>query len=303
MRSNWIKAACLISMGIGASAASAQTQGLHNRTKTFTSPEQMKAVDWSDPAELDRSWQAAIVRVPTGRGKSKLTTVAGLAGLAPEGGVKYPTIIYLHGCSGFWSGTYERIEYFANNRYLVIAPASFARLKYPRSCDVDTYESGLYRRTLTMRQNDAGYAIQKAKELAIVDADRIALVGLSQGAITAVTFEAENDRQLVSARVAEGWTCHGGWTEYSGVNAPPDEPVLSLVGLNDPWFQNYWSKGSCSEYMNRNNGSKSVIYRTGPLANHHELLDFSLPRREVIRFLNKHLEMPLTGYGPRKAEK
>jgi hypothetical protein len=113
--------------------AFAQQQGLGNTTKTFTDPAQMTGFEASDSTEIARSWNAAIVRIPTGSGRSKPGTVAALANDI-DAHRTYPTVIYLHGCSGVWQGTKDRIKFYADNGFLVIAPVSFARLKYPKSC-------------------------------------------------------------------------------------------------------------------------------------------------------------------------
>jgi dienelactone hydrolase len=266
----------------------AQQQGIGNPTKTFTDPSQMTGLEASDSAEIARSWDAAIVRVPTQAGKSKTSSIAALAGDI-DAGRTYPTVIYMHGCSGVWQGTRDRIKFYADNGFLVIAPVSFARLKYPKSCDVATNRGGLYRGTLAMRQKDAGYAIEMARKFPFVDESKIVLAGLSQGAITTVTFRAENAQQKTAARVAEGWTCNAGWPEYKGVNAGADEPVLTLVGKNDPWFQNEWTKGDCTKSLNKKNGSKSVVYSDGELAWRHDLLGLLAPQQEVLTFLEAQL--------------
>jgi poly(3-hydroxybutyrate) depolymerase len=139
-----------------------------------------------------------------------------------------------------------------------------------------------------MRQNDAGYAIRKVKQLSWVDADNVFLMGLSQGGITAATFHSEHPAARVRARVVEGWTCHAGWEEYRGINAPETEPVLSLVGERDPWFQNAFNHGDCGTLLNSNNGSKSVVYRTGRLRDRHELLEDKSAQQTVLAFLRKH---------------
>ncbi|PCH75370.1 MAG: hypothetical protein COC12_01005 [Rhodobacteraceae bacterium] len=266
----------------------AQQQGLGNPTKTFTDPSQMTGLEASDSAEIARSWDAAIVRFPTRAGKSKTSSIAALASDI-DATRTYPVVIYMHGCSGVWQGTRDRIKFYADNGFLVIAPVSFARLKYPKSCDVATNRGGLYRGTLAMRQKDAGYAIEMARKMPFVDGAKIVLAGLSQGAITAATFSAANPDQKTAARVVEGWTCNAGWPEYKGVNAGADEPVLTLVAKNDPWFQNEWTKGDCTKFLNKKNGSKSVVYSDGELAWRHELLDLLAPQQEVLEFLQTQL--------------
>ena len=271
------------------SSVLAQTRGLHNSTKRFTAPGKMSPDDWTSPLEMKRSWQASIVRIPVGRGHSKRVRVSSLERVKSTS-KKYPTIIYMHGCAGVWSGTLRRVTFLANNGYLVIAPASFARKKYPRSCNTKTHKGGLYRPTLRMRQMDAGYAIETAKKLPMVDDNRVVLMGLSQGGITTATFIAKNPNQRVRLRVIEGWTCHAGWFDYKGLWVPKDVPVLSLVGARDPWFQKRWLKGDCGKFMTKGNGSKSIVYRKGKLAYRHELLEYSRPRRAVLEFLRQHLK-------------
>ena len=249
----------------------AQGAGLSNLNKVFTKPKDMQISDWSDPKEVARTWRAALVYVPTGKGSSGRTTIDRLAKNLNLSSRRYPTVILLHGCAGIWQGTHRRLRFLADNGYLAIAPASFARLKYPKSCDPATRQAGLYRGTLNMRQYDAGHAIEMARSLAAVDGGRIALMGHSQGGVTVATFKAANEHQAVRVRIIEAWTCQAGWSEYNGLNAAVSEPVLSLVGEQDPWFQNRKSKGHCAQFIDRTNGSKSVLYTEGPQARAHGL--------------------------------
>jgi len=260
--------------------------GLNNQTKQFTPNSEMSSADWSSPDELHRTWQAALVRIPRNQ-----QVFAGQISDLPLEGVsvekQLPTVIYLHGCSGIWWGTYIRLDFFAENGFAVIAPASFARAKYPKSCDPATKRAGLYRETLKMRQYDALNAIKNAKRLNWVDSKNLFLVGFSQGGITSATLSTNIDT-TVNARVIEGWTCHAGWNEYRGTNAPTSQPVLALVADQDPWFQDSWTRGSCGRYMNSENGSRSMVYRTGSLMSKHSLLDDPDVQALVLEFLRSH---------------
>ncbi len=268
------------------------TQCLHatdlgNHNKRFTDPKDMTKKDWSYPKELERSWNAAIVRIPKGNQEYYSSVIKDISEYAsPQ--KQFPTIIYLHGCSGVWQGTYTRINFFARSGFAVIAPVSFARAKYPQSCDIHKHKGGMYRHTLKMRQNDAGYALVKAKLLDWVDPNNIFLVGLSQGGVTTATFYSKEHVMAVNARVIEGWTCHAGWGEYKGINAPKNEPVLSIVGEKDPWFQNEWSRGHCGNFM-KNENSQSVVFREGYLSRRHELLEDESVQNIVLDFLKKHI--------------
>ncbi len=116
----------------------------------------------------------------------------------------------------------------------------------------------------------------------------VVLMGHSQGAITTATIE----NLPVAARVIEGWTCHAGWPEYRGLAAPPGQPVLALVGENDPWFQSYVLKGDCGAFMKENmeggTASRSIVYRAPHYLNaKHWLSGDSDVQREILDFLGR----------------
>jgi len=270
-----------------------QDHGLHNSSKRFTEPAKISWLDWSDPREMERTWRAAAVRIPTRKGQSKLVGIDNLQKELAGIKRKIPTVIYLHGCSGFWHGTHKRTKFLADSGFLVITPASFARKKYPKSCDVKTNKGGLYRGSVKIRQNDAGYAIEMARKLSLVDGDNIVLIGFSEGGVTAATFEPQNQQQQVRARIVESWTCNTPWSEYRGVNAPVSEPVLTLVAERDPWYQNQWTRGDCTQFLNDVNGSRSIIYRGELLGSSHALLEFKTVQDDVLEFLKNHLDSSL----------
>jgi hypothetical protein len=261
--------------------------GLNNHSKAFTSPRDITPEDWSDPAESERAWQAAPVRIPAADGAFISSQIKELDRISIDSGKSYPTVIYLHGCAGTWNGTFRRINFFASNGFAVIAPASFARKKYAKSCDPAKHKGGLYSAVLFMRQHDAGYAIREARKLPWVDPDNVFLVGTSEGGITTATFYSDNDSMRVNARVIEGWTCNGGWN-YMGIKAPESEPVLSLVGDRDPWFYGKYG-GDCGRFMSNTNGSHSIVFREGTMRTMHMLMDTSEVKELTIDFLREHL--------------
>lgn len=284
------RAALLVFGALIAGPALSQDSDLHNSTKQFSAPADLSWQDWEDPDELERTWDAAIVWAPDGMGGSERLTTDELEQYAAETVTTLPTIIYMHGCSGIWPGTHERMKFLAANGFLVIAPVSLARETYPQSCDVDTLEAGMFRGTLGLRRNDAGYAIAKARDLAIVDGENMVLMGFSEGGIVAATFKPKDESQTVRARISEGWTCHTPWPEDRGINAPETEPVLTLLGQGDPWHQNQWTEGDCEEFLDPGNGSRSIVYREGAIADEHGLLEFETARNEVLAFLQEHLD-------------
>ena len=268
------------------SIATSQATDLGNHNKQFTAPKDMVKSDWSNPDELERTWNAALVRIPIENGKYQSFVMKDIAEQS-NAKKRHPTIIYLHGCSGIWQGTYTRVNFFAQSGYAVIAPVSFARAKYPQSCDIYKHKGGMYRHTLKMRQYDAAHAINNAKQLPWVDPNNVFLIGLSQGGVTTATLSSKDPNTSVNARVIEGWTCHAGWSEYKGINAPKDEPVLSIVGAKDPWFQNDWTRGHCGRFM-KNEFSESVVFKKGYLSTRHELLEDHDVQKIVLDFIKKH---------------
>lgn len=266
--------------------------GLNHYSRPLTDPADMRSADWSDPAEMERTWLAAPVRVPRPGGTLLSATMAeiGSGAVGVEG--VHPTVIFLHGSAGLGPWSASRLDLLAREGYAVIAPASFARRKYPRSSRPETREGNLYRPTIVMRLNDLAHAVRKAKALPWVDGGRMAVVGLSEGGITAAVFRG-GPGESVRARIIEGWTCHNAWSEYRGMNAPPDEPVLALVGTEDPWFRpdgpNPSTHGDCGPFLDPSNGSRSVVYGEPPLSGEHGLLDHEEPRRLALGFLDRHV--------------
>lgn len=258
--------------------------GLGNATKRFTDAALMQPADWSDASEQARTWASARVRVPDGKGGARAMTIRDLEHWQPPNGKRYPLAIYLHGCSGFWAGTSRRLDLLAQQGFVAIAPASFARAKYPRSCDTVRHQGGLYAHTLKIRQFDAGHALDRGLALPSIDPRRVLLIGLSEGAITTATYRAKPG-QHITARVIEGWTCHSGWPDYRGINARPNEAVLALVGATDPWFRLPVLKGDCGAFLKPGTNRQSVVYQSGPLARTHTLLDRNAPKQVLKDFL------------------
>ena len=93
----------------------------------------------------------------------------------------------------------------------------------------------------------------------------------------------------VNARIVEGWTCHAGWGEYRGLDAPAEEPVLALLGAEDPWFRPSYLQGDCGAFMEGRDGSVSIVYeRPNFLATKHHLSWHPDVRQLILDFLARH---------------
>ena len=257
----------------------------HNSQKIFTKNSNMQTKYFNEESEIKLTWDNALLRVPRANGEIFSSTIKDLQGDEEFLKNKFKTIIYLHGCSGLWKGTALRLDFFAKNGYAVIAPASMARKKYPRSCDPDIKRGGLYRDILKLRQIDALNAVLNAKALSWTDNNNIFLVGLSEGAITTATYLPKNIASSVNGRIIEGWTCNAGWDEYRGINSPYNEPMMSLVAKFDPWFQIDVLKGDCGKYLNKNPLSKSIVVDDPILSKGHGLLHDQNIQKTTLEFL------------------
>lgn len=243
---------------------------------------QSAAAAEAEPDELGRTWAAALVYLP-GRVEPARLNALDLAAEAASG-MRFPAIVYLHGCNGLSPYTDLTGRFLAALGYLVLMPDSFARLDKPKSCEVSTTSAGLHREVLGWRQAEAAHAIRQAPALPFVAPGGVILMGLSEGGATTATFQGEK----VRARIIEGWTCHAGWPEYHGLAAAADEPVLALLGADDPWFVQPSLKGDCGAFMAAEEGSRSIVYRAPHLlAPYHYVTWHVEPLSEIVEFLSR----------------
>tara|TARA_Y100001934_G_C12379927_1_gene791710 strand:- start:245 stop:1081 length:837 start_codon:yes stop_codon:yes gene_type:complete len=240
-----------------------------------------------DCTEVSRTWESARTYIQH-KGSIKKLSISELSKLMEGSHAKpLPLAIYLHGCAGLWEGSDRRGSFLAKLGFIVIAPDSFARKIKPLSCLPYQFKGGLHRGTLTLRQEEATYAIENSMKLDWIQSNKVILVGLSEGGITTATLK-ESTSTPVLARIIEGWGCHSGWTEYSGLNSPNNQPVMSFVGKLDPWFMHPTLQGDCGKFM-KNDDSFSIVYSKTPLSRIHTPLDHKTPKISLERFLHRYV--------------
>ncbi|MGD9862638.1 MAG: hypothetical protein AB7S99_05440 [Pseudodonghicola sp.] len=239
-----------------------------------------------EAAEVRRTWDAALVFAPaaTPAGYRRLTT-AELAG-ALDTAAPRALVVYAHGCDGLSDISSSTGRFLAQAGFLVVAPDSYARAEKPVSCDPGIPRGGLHRAVLGWRQAEMRFAAERLRALA-PDLPLV-LMGQSEGAITTATI-----RDLpAAARVIEGWTCHAGWPEYRGLDAPADQPVLSLLGENDPWFRAPALHGDCGAFMT-GPAHRSIVYRApAARARKHWLSGDAAVQAEIVQFLLSTTKRP-----------
>jgi dienelactone hydrolase len=209
--------------------------------------------------ELQRTWDEAWVYAPAGgvAGYKKIGT-AGLASyLSSPPSTPAVLVIYAHGCDGLSEISATTGRFLAQAGYLVVEPDSFARQDKPVSCKPASHQGGLHRAVLGWRQAEIRFAFRQLERIPGLKGVPIILMGHSEGAITVATI-----RDLPAAgRIIEGWTCHAGWPEYRGLNAPADQPILALSSENDPWFRDSVLAGDCGAFMKNPTLQRSIVFR------------------------------------------
>ena len=74
-----------------------------------------------------------------------------------------------------------------------------------------------------------------------------------------------------------------------GLHAPAAEPVLALLGGEDPWFRPSYLQGDCSAFMDGRDGSVSIVYeRPNFLATKHHLSWQPDVQQLILDFLAEH---------------
>jgi dienelactone hydrolase len=197
-----------------------------------------KVPDPDDPAGLAETWRRARIALPqalTAGGEirqGELGDVAVATALANvPAGRKVPTVLYLHGCSGFGTSGKVNVALLVEAGYAVIAPDSFARPGRPATCDPKRNAVIVAREVAAevhrMRLAEVRYALERIGEFPWVDRDNLFLFGHSQGGTAAAAYTGKGFR----ARVVTGTRC------TRGIGARADEPVLALFSTADPWFK------------------------------------------------------------------
>ncbi len=225
-----------------------------------------------DPVELARTWAGARVWLP-----QDPNSTTGVQALEMATGVR-AVVIYAHGCDGLSRITDETGRFLARAGFAVIAPDSFARLNKPVSCIPAQRRGSLHRGVLSWRHAEISRALEAVGHIAALSDLPVILMGHSEGAITVATLAAPP----VAARIIEGWTCHAGWPEYRGLNAPLEEPVLALVGENDPWFRLPVLHGDCGTVMSDHQRGQSLVFRAPHYLHDRHWLSFDAQVRDLI---------------------
>lgn len=236
-------------------------------------------------SDIAQTFDQATVLLPRGKGLEPLigklsdTSLRDhLADLPASGG--YPTILYLHGCTG--QGRLAPLQAFAEAGFAVIAPNSFARRFRPLQCRPSERTGGENIFVFDFRLVEISYALQRMAALPWINNERLYLVGTSEGGVAAALYRGEEFRSRIIAQ----WTCHGA-PFIRGLAAPKGEPVLAIVRSDDPWYQperTAGQLGDCSAFFKTPERSRSLVIDGGAT---HDVWGHSGVMQSALEFLRQ----------------
>jgi dienelactone hydrolase len=179
------------------------------------------------------------------------TTIEGYLS-KPDGSGPFAAVVYLHGCSGLSERTRKRIaELITGWGYVSLAVDSFATRGIKESCD----------QPMPDRQADALGALLYLSKLALVDPNRIAVLGFSQGGVAALQLASTHPVGLFA--IPDELKFRAAVAYYPFCSVATDQltiPTVILIGELDDWTP----AKDCERWMERRAGKgapvKLVIY-------------------------------------------
>jgi dienelactone hydrolase len=234
-------------------------------------------------SDLERTWSNATIVLPPLKGEGPPVLAAGsrridrhLAAFQASRG--FPTVIYLHGCTGL--SVVRFLEQIASAGFVVVAPDSMARRYRPLQCNPWSHTPTGNLFVFDFRMAELSFALQQLRQLDWVDHSNIYLVGVSEGGVIAALYRGDD----VRARVILQWNCQGP-AVMRGIAAPPQTPVLALLRTGDPWYWRGPGAGrDCSEFLLGRPESRSLLLAQGG-GDGHEIVNDPDAVQQVLGFL------------------
>jgi dienelactone hydrolase len=202
---------------------------------------------------------------------------------------RVPVVVFLHGSSGLGLaaiGEWQR--WLATQGIASIAPDSFqlaGRLTYKSPVDKAVYE-----RVHALRASEVAPTVAALATAPWADSSRLVLAGTSEGATTVARHPGTGFR----GRVMYAWSCEDNYfTAAHGTNLPPEQPVLNVISLTDPFFSpaNSWignpqARGHCGAALLQHKNATVVLMAGAP----HTLLMLPAARHATAGFLQDLLK-------------
>jgi Dienelactone hydrolase family len=247
-------------------------------------------VNWlavSDPQELERTWQGALVYLPErlGGGFGRLVRDGKLEKAVSQSNEqqKWPLILFMHYCEGLGHHR-EDIKRLSKLGFVVIAPDSFARNHRPLGCYEDREKFIRYfDAAVAFQKAELDYASQKLSTYDWIDRRNLFLFGSGLGGLVVAHYEGED----FAGHLIEGWGCRGPNPIFDGIWAPPHVRVFSTVSKNTPFLlENEGFSVDCETFIRNRADSVSVVLERPA----HQVSWYPHSYKPMIRFLMRDMD-------------
>ena len=204
-----------------------------------------------------------------------------------------PLLIFLQGSS--YRQYEQRIADWLVDQFglILVAPATHLlpqRLSYESPADDQTY-----RAVHQFRLDELAYVLEQLQQFEVIDQQRIIVMGHSEGAVAAGTWQGS-----VSGRILLAWSCENNYfsREHLLAGGDYDSWILNIIGSKDEYFarQNSLSSaqqvlGNGSEVLSDFKQAKVVIYP----GEGHRILDNANARYDISAFLSRWQDETIGG--------
>lgn len=169
--------------------------------------------------------------------------------LKPNGPGPFPAIVLLHGCGGLGPRYHSIAEPLVTKGYVVLIVDSYATRGIRQACDT----------AMPDRRRDALGALVYLSKLPLVNADRIAMLGYSQGGIVGLQVASMRSQDIFDIPASLNYRAAVDFYPMCGMSSDTfTVPSLILVGSIDDWSL----ARDCERLVARQKGApvKLIIY-------------------------------------------
>lgn len=202
----------------------------------------------------------------------------------------FPAVVLLHGCAGILPKHKQWGDRLADWGYVALLVDSFAPRGVERICEAD---DGQWQRFNTLRVADARSAARYLRELDLVDANRVGVIGWSNGGTIVLDLSMQqNDSPSTGFRSAVAFypSC---WQvlQENGEQRLPEvrTPLMIAMGERDDWTHPEY----CREWIEASDNQSRVELKLYPGAYH----DFDNSRQPLATLTGVRVEGDGNGYG------
>jgi len=165
-----------------------------------------------------------------------------------QAGVKVPAVVVLHGCTGIGAEAESYRFTLPFQGFAVFIPDSFARPGRRPNCNPYRRTTNLAPGVEKLRLEEVEDLLRRLSAIPWIDQRRLYLIGFSEGGVAAAQYGGHAFRRIVIT----AWHCHGR-DGARGIAVPPEIPLLTIIGENDPWYRSRPGRDCSAFFAGREN--------------------------------------------------